>query len=502
MADDNFDDGDDLDYYHDDPDQEINDKPDRKKNIVIGFCASVVLIISAIFYLPSSIGGKITINTGADKDFGLGVSARTACSGNTSLLLKPGTRFLNSEGGSDFYISSVRVSNIPLSCKGSDFTISAYGPTSDTPIALYDGTSTDLLVSFGDETLSWAGGASSDISFIGTTDCLWKEQKNSPSTNWSKISSSSDGVKLAATRYSGRIWTSTDCGKNWAEKPISKTDSSTRDWISIASSSDGQKLAAVSTGTSGGQCYLSTNGGEAWTACRASNPSSGGLYVANAMSLNGNKIVQMIQSEYFYYSSDAGVTFTRSLNNQKKAFQAAAVSDSNFAVVVFGGSIYTTTGSTTGNLEDFARSSAGSKNWRSITMSSDGTKLAAVADGANIWTSANSGVDWTERTASGSRKWVSIASTSDGNNLVAAVSGGYIYRSLDQGATWSPITEAGSRLWTSVALAADGDQLEATTSDGSIYGGKLFVSFTVTFNNPVAKIKAYEKFVIKSSISD
>ena len=54
----------------------------------------------------------------------------------------------------------------------------------------------------------------------------------------------------------------------------------------------------------------------------------------------------------------------------------------------------------------------------------------------------------------------------------------------------------------SVALTADGDQLEATTSDGSIYGGKLFVSFTVTFNNPVAKIEAYEKFVIKSSISD
>ena len=498
MADENYDGDEDLDYYHDDPDQESNDKPDRKKNIVIGFSASVVLIVSAIFYLPTSIGGSIAVDAGAKKEFGVGVSARTACSGDTSLLVKPGTSFVNSGGDGDFYISSVRVSNIPLSCRGSDFTINAYGPTSDSPIALYDGTSTDLLVSYGAETLSWAGGASSDISFIGTNGCLWKQQKYSASTNWSKVSSSSDGVKLAATRYGGNISTSTDCGETW----VDRTSAGAKFWTSIATSSDGLRLAAVSSGSSGGQCYLSTNGGVAWTACPAQNPSNGGLYVANAMSLSGNKIVQMIQNEYFYYSSNYGVNFTRSLNNQKKSFQAAALSDSNFAVVVFGGYIYTTTGSTTGSLDASQRSSAGLRNWKSITMSSDGTKLAAVAQGANIWTSSNSGVTWTERTASGSRTWVSIASTSDGNNLVAAVSGGYIYRSLDQGATWSPITEAGSRAWTSVALTADGDQLEATTSDGSIYGGKLFVSFTVTFNNPVAKIEAYEKFVIKSSISD
>ncbi len=41
-------------------------------------------------------------------------------------------------------------------------------------------------------------------------------------------------------------------------------------------------------------------------------------------------------------------------------------------------------------------------------------KLAAVVFGGYIWTSTDSGVNWTQRTTDASRDWVSIASSSDG----------------------------------------------------------------------------------------
>jgi hypothetical protein len=40
--------------------------------------------------------------------------------------------------------------------------------------------------------------------------------------------------------------------------------------------------------------------------------------------------------------------------------------------------------------------------------------LAAAVLAESIWTSADAGVSWTERTSSGSRDWYSIASSSDG----------------------------------------------------------------------------------------
>ncbi len=70
-----------------------------------------------------------------------------------------------------------------------------------------------------------------------------------------------------------------------------------------------------------------------------------------------------------------------------------------------------------------ARESA--RNWSAIASSSDGTKLAAVVFGGQIYTSTDSGVTWTARESA--RKWRAIASSSDGTKLAAVVSGGQIY---------------------------------------------------------------------------
>ena len=70
-----------------------------------------------------------------------------------------------------------------------------------------------------------------------------------------------------------------------------------------------------------------------------------------------------------------------------------------------------------------ARESA--RSWRAIASSSDGTKLAAVVVGGQIYTSTDSGVTWIAREST--RDWRGITSSSDGTKLAAVAYGGQIY---------------------------------------------------------------------------
>ncbi len=116
-----------------------------------------------------------------------------------------------------------------------------------------------------------------------------------------------------------------------------------------------------------------------------------------------------------------------------------------------------------------AQSDAGLNDWRAVASSADGTKLVAVSFGDNIYTSSDSGVNWDEQTDSGVRNWFDVASSSDGTKLVAAVSGGYIYTSTDSGVNWDEQTGSGSRDWHGVTISSDGTKLAGIVWDGRIY---------------------------------
>ena len=105
------------------------------------------------------------------------------------------------------------------------------------------------------------------------------------------------------------------------------------------------------------------------------------------------------------------------------------------------------------------------RDWQSVASSSDGTKLAAVVLGGQIYTSTDSGQTWTPRDST--RNWYSVASSSDGTKLVAIVYGGQIYTSTDSGLTWTP--RDSSRLWQSVASSSDGTKPVAEVWNGQIY---------------------------------
>ena len=104
-------------------------------------------------------------------------------------------------------------------------------------------------------------------------------------------------------------------------------------------------------------------------------------------------------------------------------------------------------------------------------MSADGTKLAAVVYGGNIWTSSDSGTTWTEDSSVGTTKnWVSITSSDDGTNLTAAVYGGNLWSSTDSGANWFEDYSVGAvKNWSAITSYGDDTNVVATIMGGTIY---------------------------------
>ena len=130
------------DFYHDDP---IEEKPNRKlRNNLL---TPAVVIIASIFFFQSTLAGNITLSSGTGIEFGQGITQTVACSGATDLTLTPYSTFTNGAGsGGTHYLSSVTVSGIPSSCDGVDFTISAYGNSAKSPLAIFNTSSTIAVV--------------------------------------------------------------------------------------------------------------------------------------------------------------------------------------------------------------------------------------------------------------------------------------------------------------------------------------------------------------------
>ena len=106
---------------------------------------------------------------------------------------------------------------------------------------------------------------------------------------------------------------------------------------------------------------------------------------------------------------------------------------------------------------------------------------AAVVDPGHIYTSTDSGSNWTEQTSAGSRSWTGIASSSDGTKLAAIVNGGSI---------WTGCLEPSGALQVSLipqeAITAgakwrvDGGQWQ---NSGSVVTGLSIGEHSVSFNS-------------------
>ena len=111
---------------------DFSDTPSRGKGtprkplrLMIGIGA-----IAGVVALSSTLAASINLNDGAPVEFGQGIAQTTACSNGDSLTITPMSSFVNSDDAA-FYFTGLTVSDIPESCEGVDFVISAYGATGD-----------------------------------------------------------------------------------------------------------------------------------------------------------------------------------------------------------------------------------------------------------------------------------------------------------------------------------------------------------------------------------
>ena len=144
------------DFYSDDP-AELGTVPGKKK-----FSSLLALVLFAVvgtFFVQNTLAANIALNTGAPVEFGQGITQTVACSGASNLTITPSATFTNAAGAGDFKFSSITVSNIPEGCQGSDFTINAYDNSSDTPLALFNTTSTSAVVFNNDGTFELGVGS-------------------------------------------------------------------------------------------------------------------------------------------------------------------------------------------------------------------------------------------------------------------------------------------------------------------------------------------------------
>ena len=129
------------DQYHDDP---IVDEPRSTKRL-LRVAALIFAVTSSSFFIQSTLAGNISLNSGSPAEFGQGVTQTLACSGSTSVVVTPISAFTNSSGSGAFNLSGIKISNIPQSCFGSQFTIQVFPNSTNTPATLFS-TATSMVI--------------------------------------------------------------------------------------------------------------------------------------------------------------------------------------------------------------------------------------------------------------------------------------------------------------------------------------------------------------------
>ncbi len=233
-------------------------------------------------------------------------------------------------------------------------------------------------------------------------------------------------------------------------------------WQCIASSADGNKMSAAASGALG--TYYSIDAGKTW------NNSSGTAFspISMASSADGTKLAGVIYGGTVVTSTNSGNTW-QTIPSTTAFWQSIASSaDGTKLVATIYNSQYIYTSVNSG-ANWSAQSTTTPRYWNAVASSADGTKLAAVVtNNGYIYTSINSGATWSQ-SGSPPLNWDAIASSADGTKLAATAFGGGIYISLDAGASWTQATNAPAANWSAIASSADGGRLVAAVNGGGIY---------------------------------
>jgi hypothetical protein len=127
--------------YYDDP---VVDEPRQTKR---SLSTALVLfaVLSSSFFIQNTLAGNISLNSSSSVEFGQGTTQLLACSGSTSVVASPIATFANASQSGAFNLSGIKISNIPQSCFGSQFTIQIFPSSASAPETLFS-TATAIVI--------------------------------------------------------------------------------------------------------------------------------------------------------------------------------------------------------------------------------------------------------------------------------------------------------------------------------------------------------------------
>lgn len=346
------------------------------------------------------------------------------------------------------------------------------------PIFLFNG---KMAVSAdGSKALTTLGHGSQSLWATEDGGETWSRRNGVGSHIWTATAMSADGTVQVAAATSGGLWVSTDSGSSWVQRQTEAR----HDWSSVCCSSDGSRLAAVAAD---GNIWTSADSGTTWQR----HDSAGGDFIyawrALAMSEDGRRLAVAEGGGSLWTLDHRGVSWDECLGAGQRYWRSIADSADGSRLVAAGQEISSSSLLSPGNVWTSPdqgqiwdrRDTAGKQNWKFVTASSDGQRLAAAVDIGLIHTSEDGGATWTARTGPGSLKWTGLSASRDGQRLVVADATlpgkvsyeklGSIRASQDGGATWKELTQAGKRHWTAITSSGDGRFLAATLYGGGIY---------------------------------
>jgi hypothetical protein len=328
-----------------------------------------------------------------------------------------------------------------------------------------------------------------------------------PRRSSSSSSTDENGKYQIASVSNEYLYISDDFGLNWSPI-ISNQYNNFKNWGPVDISDNGNRITAFKTGFGlNDPLYTSFNFGESWVP-RLINESQ--EYSFKSISVNSNARIQTAVSDNaVFITSNYGSNWNRILFNftdnsiVNRYWRDVAVSniDGKYQTLLgFDTKIWTSENSG----QNWSISLSDYLMWEAVDMSEDGRLQSAVAYNNNIYLSNDFGRNWSISEASrnlGSKLWKSIAISNDGKYQTAVAENDFIYISNDFG---NSLRQAGVRRnWKDVDISYDGKNQTAITSDEKIYISKDFGQNWVgrSQNRPWSHVAISKKNTTSSSSS-
>jgi hypothetical protein len=411
-------------YYFDDPKPKLSGRAGSPW--LTNLMALLLFVVGGTF-IQFTYAANVNLSSTPTKEFGQGILTTGACSGSSSITITPLTTFVNASGAGAYKVSGLRVAGVPLACQGVKFSISAYGETATTPVALYNTNATVVEINdYSDGTFGVDLSAGLSI----TT-----HSANSFTVNFT------NPVALASATYKYTMQSEKNetLGVQWTPFTIPNYS----EVISTGTFGNGRYVFG---GTGNQISLLTSTNGTSWTVTEV--PELGTAFTGSAF---GNGKYVLVSDNGDLLTTNDGVTYTIA-SHYGTSFFSVAHGNGKFVAVgtanwVGEPLIYTSTDglnwvATSYNSNFFAI-------WSSVIYTAGSFYVIGPGD-SEILTSGD-GVNWVSNSTNlPTHDWSSIAATSGIFATSAMNTSGNQYRSTNA-TTWSKSSLSGR---TEMLLAA------------------------------------------------